>query len=59
MMRQSLNTKLHGIDNSHVHDNSVAERNMSQGKSDPDPESNDEREEEHEIKHFSLDKRDD
>jgi hypothetical protein len=27
--------------------------------SDPDPESNDEREEEHEIKHFALDSRDD
>ncbi len=59
MVRHSLNTKLYAIDNSHVHDNSAAERNMSQGNSDPDPESNDEREEEHEIKNFSLDKRDD
>jgi hypothetical protein len=32
---------------------------MSQSNSDPDPESTDEREEEHEIKHFSLDKRGD
>ncbi len=30
---------------------------MSQSNSDPNPESTDEREEEHEIKHFSLDKR--
>jgi hypothetical protein len=32
---------------------------MSQSNSDPDPESTDEREKEHEIKHFSLDKRGD
>ncbi len=32
---------------------------MSQSNSDPDPESADEREEEHEIKHFSFDKRGD
>ena len=32
---------------------------MSQSNSDPDPESTDEREEEHEIKHFLLDKRGD
>jgi hypothetical protein len=32
---------------------------MSQSNSDPDPESTDEREEEHKIKHFLLDKRGD
>jgi hypothetical protein len=32
---------------------------MNQSNSDPDPESTDEREEEHEIKHFLLDKRGD
>ena len=32
---------------------------MSQSNSDSDPESTDERDEEHEIKHFSLDKRGD
>jgi hypothetical protein len=32
---------------------------MRQSNSDPDPESTDERKEEHEIKHFSLDKRGD
>ena len=32
---------------------------MSQSNSDTDPESTDEREEEHEIKHFPLDKRGD
>jgi hypothetical protein len=34
------------------HDNIAAERTMSQSNSDSDPESTDEREEEHEIKHF-------
>jgi hypothetical protein len=42
-----------------MHANSASERTMSQSNLDPDPESTDEREEEHEIKHFSLDKRGD
>jgi hypothetical protein len=38
---------------------SASERTMSQSNSDPDPESTDERKEEHEIQHFLLDKRGD
>jgi hypothetical protein len=59
MVRHSLNINLHAIDKSHLHDISAAERNMSQGNSDPDHKSTDERKEEHEIKHFSLNKRGD
>jgi hypothetical protein len=55
----AFNTNLHAINNSQLHDNAASERTMSQSNSDPDPESTDEREEEHEIKHFSLDKRGD
>ena len=43
-------TNLHAIDNSQLHDNAASERTMSQSNSDPDPESTDEREDEHEIK---------
>jgi hypothetical protein len=55
----AFNTNFHAIDNSQLHDNAASERTMSQSNSDPDPESTDEREEEHEIKHFSLEKRGD
>ena len=33
----ALNTNLHAIDNSHSHDNSAAENDMSQDDPDPDP----------------------
>jgi hypothetical protein len=49
----------HDINNSQLHDNVASERTMSQSNSDPDLESTDEREEEHKIKHFPLDKRGD
>ncbi len=55
----AFNTNLHAIDNSQLHDSSASERIMSQSNSDPDPESTDKRDEEHEIKIFSLDKRGD
>jgi hypothetical protein len=55
----AFNTNLHAIDNSQLHANAASERTMSQSNSDPDPESLDEREEEHEINHFSLDQRGD
>jgi hypothetical protein len=55
----AFNTNFHAINNSQLHDNAASERTMSQSNSDPDPESTDEREEDHEIKHFSLDKRGD
>ncbi len=55
----AFNTNFHAINNSQLQDNAASERTTSQSNSDPDPESTDEREEEHEIKHFSLDKRGD
>jgi hypothetical protein len=55
----AFNTNLHAINNSQGHDSSASERIMSQSNSDLDPKSTDEREEEHEIKHFALDKRGD
>jgi hypothetical protein len=55
----AFHNNLHAIDNSQFHDSAAAERTMSQSYSDPDPESTYQREEEYEIKHFSLDKRDD
>jgi hypothetical protein len=55
----AFNTNFHAVNNSQPHANVVSERIMSQNNSDTDPESTDEREEEHDIKHFSLDKRGD
>jgi hypothetical protein len=55
----AFHTNFHAINNSQPHDNVSSERTMSQSNSDPDPESTDEHEEEHEIKHFFLDKRGD
>ena len=55
----ALNTNLHSIDNSNSHDNSAAEKDMSQDDPDPDPAFTNECGEEHEIKHFSLDTRGD
>jgi hypothetical protein len=55
----AFNTNLHAIHTSRLHDSAASERTMSQSNSDPYPDSNDEREEEHEIKHFLLDKRGD
>jgi hypothetical protein len=55
----AFHANFHDINNSQPHDNVESERTMSQRNSDPDPESTDEREKEHEIKHFSLDKRGD
>jgi hypothetical protein len=55
----ALNTNLHTIDNSNSHDNSAAEKDMSQDDPDPDPAFTNECGEEHEIKHFSLDTRGD
>ena len=54
-----FNTNFHAVNNSQPHANVASERIMSQSNSDIDPESTDEREEEHDIKHFSLDKRGD
>ncbi len=48
----AFHTNFHAINNSQSHDNVAAERTMSQSNSDSDPESTDERKEEHEIKHF-------
>jgi hypothetical protein len=48
----AFHTNFHVINNSQPHDNVASERTMSQSNSDQDPESTDEREEEHEIKHF-------
>jgi hypothetical protein len=53
----AFNANFHAVNNSQPHDNVASERIMSQSNSDTDPESTDEREEEHEIKHFSLHKR--
>ena len=60
-MGAALNTNLHAIDNSNSHDNSAAEKDMSQDDPDPDPDPafTNECGEEHEIKHFSLDTRGD
>ena len=55
----AFNTNFHAIDNSQLHDNAASERTITQSSSDSDPKSTDEREEEHETKHFSLDERDD
>ena len=55
----AFNTNFHAVNNSQPHANVASERIMSQNNSDTDPESTDEREEEHDIKHFSLDKRGD
>ncbi len=48
----AFNTTFHAVDNSQPHANVASERVMSQTNSDTDPESTDEREEEHDIKHF-------
>ena len=55
----AFNTNFHSVNNSPPHANVASERIMSQNNSDTDPESTDEREEEHDIKHFSLEKRGD
>jgi hypothetical protein len=49
----AFHTNFRDINNSQPHDNVASERIMSRSNSDPDPESTDEREEEHEIKFFS------
>ncbi len=43
----ALNTNFHAVNNSQPHDTVASERIMSQSNSDTDPESTDEREEEH------------
>ncbi len=52
----AFNTNFHAINNSQLRYNVTSENTMSQSNSDPEPESTDEREDEHEIKHFSLEK---
>jgi hypothetical protein len=55
----AFHTNFHAVNNSQPHDNVASERTMSQSNSDPDPESTDECEEEHEINNFPLDERGD
>ncbi len=48
----AFNTNFHAVNNSQPHVNVASERIMSQNNSDIDPESTDEREEEHDINIF-------
>ncbi len=55
----AFNINFQAVNSSQPHANVASESIMSQSNSDTDPESTDEREEEHDIKHFSLDTRGD